>query len=78
MQTNTAEKCLETGTIIFPLCPLSVKQFSEMYKISIKTFRKWVKPFSDEIGEKNGHYYTINQVRIIIQRLGIPGSVIKG
>jgi hypothetical protein len=72
---QAAKKLEETGKIVFPLCPLSVKQLSDMYGIGIKTFRKWLKPFEIEIGEKNGHYFTINQVRIIIQKLGIPGSV---
>ncbi|OSZ78141.1 hypothetical protein CAP35_07715 [Chitinophagaceae bacterium IBVUCB1] len=72
---QAAKRNEETGAIIFSLYPLSVKQLSEMYGIGIKTFRKWLKPFEKEIGEKNGHYYTISQVRIIVQKLGIPGSV---
>lgn len=72
---QAAQKIEEAGRVVFPLCPLSVKQLSDMYGIGVKTFRKWLQPFTEEIGVKNGHYYTINQVRIIIQKLGIPGSV---
>jgi hypothetical protein len=30
-------------------------------------------PFAMQIGEKNGRYYTVLQVRIIFEKIGVPG-----
>jgi hypothetical protein len=40
--------------------------------ISKPTFQKWVEPYQDQIGIRNGNYYTSAQVEIIFQKLGIP------
>jgi hypothetical protein len=56
--------------------PYTAKQLYELYGVSDKTFRKWLVPFATEIGEKKGRYYTIAQVKVILERLGIPGEVI--
>jgi hypothetical protein len=40
-----------------------------MYVIKQK---KWIKPFNNEIGEKNGRYYSVGQVKVIFDRLGVP------
>jgi hypothetical protein len=60
----------------FPLRAYRPSQLCSMYEVSRKTFLKWVTPFQNEIGERNGHFYTINQVQIIIEKLGIPGKMI--
>ena len=35
---------------------------------------RWLKPFEEQIGERQGRYYNINQVKIIIGKLGMPGG----
>ena len=62
--------------VSFSLKAYTVKQLSELYGVSTKTFRRWLTPFSKEIGEKHGHFYNISQVKCIIIRLGIPGDVV--
>jgi hypothetical protein len=52
-------------------------QLSRMYDVSKNTFLKWVKPFSQDLGERVGHYYSIKQVAIIIEKLGTPGKILK-
>lgn len=55
------------------LRPYTVKQLAAIYGVSKKTFRKWVKPFSEEIGYRNGHFYSVLQLKVIISKLGAPG-----
>ncbi|MEO6832673.1 MAG: hypothetical protein ABI378_09400 [Chitinophagaceae bacterium] len=62
--------------ISFPLKAYTVKQLSELYGVSTKTFRRWVEPFKTAIGEKHGYFYNISQVKCIVQRLGVPGDII--
>ena len=59
-----------------PLKPYTPLQLSQMYEVDKKTFNKWLIPFASEIGEREGHYYTVNQVQTIIERIGFPGILI--
>jgi len=52
--------------------PYSAKQLSSMYVVCKPTFLKWIQPFMEEIGERNGHYYTVAQVSIIFDKIGQP------
>jgi hypothetical protein len=36
--------------------------------------KKWIAPFNKDIGEKVGRYYNANQVKIIFEKLGLPGD----
>jgi hypothetical protein len=42
---------------------------ARMYNVLRKTFLKWVKPLEEAIGERIGRYYTIMQVKVIIEKL---------
>lgn len=61
----------------FHVKPYSPKTLSAYYGVSIKTFRKWLLPFQEQIGKKNGHYYTSLQVKIIVEKIGMPDVVIE-
>lgn len=57
------------------LLPYSVVELSTIYDVCDRTFKKWIKPFETEIGAKHGRYYTISQVKIIIDKLGLPAEI---
>lgn len=57
-----------------PLKPYSVKEFAAIYEVDRKTFRKWIQPFAEEIGQKNGYYFNVNQVKVIFEKIGTPES----
>lgn len=59
----------------FLLRPYTVTEFSKLYGVTKKTFRKWIHPFVGIIGERQGYYYSVLQVQIIIDRLGIPTEI---
>lgn len=60
----------------FSLRPYTPKDLCNMYGVSKKTLLTWLKPFAAEIGNRTGHFYTVAQVEIIVNRLGIPGRAI--
>ena len=66
---------MQSTTIM--LKPYSVKEIAELYSISLKTLKKWLAPFVNEIGEKRGRYYTVLQVEIIFTKLGVPHKQIS-
>ena len=59
----------------FELKAYSKKELAEKYQVSVKTFNAWLKPFEDKKGMKRGRYYTVNQVKTMLEVLGVPGTV---
>lgn len=59
----------------FSLKAYSPKEVRNLYGVSPRTFKKWTESFEKEIGEVKGKYYTVMQVKIIIDKLGTPGIV---
>lgn len=57
---------------MFEVKPYSKREMAEIYNVCSKTFEKWVNPFKDEIGTLNGRYYTVRQVKLILERLDLP------
>lgn len=61
-----------TISLVDEIRPYSAKDLSGIYGVCDKTFKKWIKPFASDIGEKNGRFYTVAQVKIIFDKLGVP------
>jgi transposase len=59
------------------LKPYTVLELAKLYGVSDRTMKKWIKPFEKEIGKKIGYFYTIAQVKIIFEKLGMPGEFIE-
>jgi hypothetical protein len=57
------------------LRPYSLKELSALYGVTSKTLLKWLRPFEEMIGKRNGNYYSIPQVRIIFSYLEIPSMI---
>jgi len=63
---------MSTENFINEIRPYSVRELAEIYDVCDKTFKKWITPFLNEIGEKHGRYYNVNQVKIIFEKIGLP------
>lgn len=50
----------------------SAKQLAYFYLISKPTFNRWIEPYKEQIGNRNGNYHTSSQVEMIFQIIGIP------
>ena len=48
------------------------KELAKLYQVSPKVFRNWIKPHLSAIGERQGWYYNLAQVKIIFEKLGAP------
>ena len=78
MKDSKQQTAEANGDVSFTITPLSTKQLAKLYGISLKTLYRWLHPFTEVIGERNGRFYTNAQVKIIVQKLGIPAEIIKG
>ncbi len=48
------------------------KEMCRMYRVTYKTFAKWIEPFSGEINTTGNRIFTIREVNYIFSRLGSP------
>lgn len=55
-----------------PLRPYSLKELAALYDVKPRTVKIWLQPFSSDIGDKKGRFYTIKQVEIIFDKIGEP------
>ena len=60
----------------FQIIPYNTKQLAKLYGMDYKTFRKWLQPHHEAIGERIGYYYNFRQVNIIFQKLGTPKNYV--
>lgn len=58
-----------------PLRPYTLKELASLYSVSRLTFKRWLKPFEKDIGERNGYFFSIKQIKIILSKLGTPDGV---
>lgn len=64
-------------TIRIPMKPYTTKELIQIYgNISRNTFKNWLEPIQELIGERRGYYYSIRQVKIIFSVLQLPSCVI--
>ena len=52
--------------------PYMLSELTNIYNISPKTIRNWLKRIEHELGERHGRYYSAKQVEIIFKNFGIP------
>lgn len=56
----------------------TLKEMAHFYECSLKTFRKWIRPFHQDVGPRIGHFYNPRQVKTIIEKIGKPFILIIG
>ncbi len=62
-------------TSVRDIKPYTLKEIAEVYGVCDKTVKRWIEPFKDEIGQRRGRFYNVTQVKIIFERLGLPGTL---
>jgi hypothetical protein len=65
MEPNTEKFSLE-------MRGYTLGELARLYKVCVRTFKRWLKPFDAVVGKKQGRYFTIAQVKIIFEKLGTP------
>lgn len=57
------------------LKPYSIGELALIYQVDYRTLKKWMKPFSGQLGDRIGRYYSITQVEIIFLHLKVPSKI---
>jgi hypothetical protein len=42
-----------------------------------RTIKKWMKPFAEQIGKRQGRFYNVVQVKLIFEKLGLPHRIVS-
>ncbi len=50
----------------------SIGELAALYEISVRTMNRWLKPHLEKIGKREGRFYSVKQVSIIFDQLGLP------
>ena len=58
-----------------PIRAYTLKEIASLYCVSKITFKKWLKPFEKDIGARIGHFYSVKQIKIILEKLGTPDGM---
>ncbi|HVD99539.1 MAG TPA: hypothetical protein VNB90_15125 [Cytophagaceae bacterium] len=59
-----------------PLKNYTMKELLIIYGVSRNTFKKWLKPLKKLLGNRDGYYYSILQIKIIFSALQLPSHVV--
>lgn len=57
------------------LKPYTPAEIAALYGVSWKVMNRWLKPHKAAIGNREGLYYTVLQVKTIFEKLGLPGKI---
>ena len=55
-----------------PIKFYNLKELAAIYGETTHVIKKWLEPYKELIGEKNGRSYTPKQATIIFEKLGYP------
>lgn len=55
--------------------PYTKKELAAIYGIGARSFSTWLNKLEGIVGRKEGKYYNVKQVRLIIDQLGLPGTI---
>lgn len=71
MNSEVAIATSATGKVA-DIKPYSLCELSNLYGVSKRTMRNWIRPHRLIVGERIGRLYTTLQVQIIFNKLGLP------
>ncbi len=54
--------------------PYSLTELARIYGVTNRTMKNWLVRHDEAIGEKIGRLYTVLQIKIIFEKLGLPGK----
>jgi hypothetical protein len=62
-------------TIELVIKPYTTKDLAPLYNMSTRTFLRNIEGIKEKLGSRKGHFYSIKQVEIIIEHMGIPYKI---
>jgi hypothetical protein len=57
--------------------PCNQAQLANAYGVSTKVLRTWLRPYDKEIGKRHGYKYSLEQLFIMLDKIGWPPNPIE-
>ena len=54
--------------------PYSLTELAQIYGVTNRTMKNWIIRHDEAVGEKIGRLYTALQIKVIFEKLGLPGK----
>jgi len=55
--------------------PYRFKDLLSIYGVSKRVLKRWMEKYRDGLGEKEGDYYSIRQVELLVEKIGLPRKI---
>lgn len=55
--------------------PYNIKELAAIYNVTPRTMSNWLEEHKAAIGKKVGRYFSALQVKVVFEKLGLPGEV---
>jgi len=55
--------------------PYRLVDLTAIFDVNVITLKKWIAQYPNELGEKSGKYYSVIQVKFMIEKFGLPQKV---
>lgn len=55
--------------------PYRLIDLAAIFDINYKTMKRWMEKYPNELGKKDGKYYSIEQVKFCIEKFGLPQKI---
>jgi len=56
--------------------PYRLKDLATIFDINQLTLKRWMSKYPNELGEKEGKYYSVRQVEFMIDKFGLPRKIL--
>lgn len=73
-ENNKTKPEMSTMSIEVEIKPYSITELANLYGVSNRTMKNWIAPHQAFLGNKVGRFFTALQVKIIFEKLGLPGK----
>ena len=67
------EKKIKVKTVA--LKSYTIKEIRELFGISARTWREWIRPYRKEVNIGKSLVLNIKQVQFIFEKFGVPGEI---
>lgn len=55
--------------------PYRLIDLAAIFDINYKTMKRWMEKYPNELGKRDGKYYSIEQVTFCIEKFGLPQKI---
>ena len=59
----------------FIIKPYRLKDLAAIFDVNVQTLKRWMRKYPAELAERDGKYFTANQVKFCIEKFGLPQKI---